>query len=382
MTYSSPSRLRDSTMKKLQQQFNIVDCFDFVQYDADPENFYRWCAKWKDYVFGPKDRILILNIDCDFYTGTQTVPVGNNNWNFFSCCVKFQLPTEFFLYFSASYGQHQEVNYICQQLHLTPPAIMESICIPLLTAETNIESIDYNIDSIKKHYVCLNRMMRSHRAMLLCYLDHHQLLQDGLVSYNFTKVKQPDSLSYTNSDVINNDVVFRITQPFHRINDFFSRTKSDVEIYDTYSKKFVGQSQFVDIDTHGLPISEFQPPILQQGLICLVTESVFEYPYAYISEKTIKSILSRRPFVVLSSPGTLRDLRSLGFKTFDKMWNEDYDLISNASDRLSAVVKVMQYICQQNIRNLAKQVEDIVDYNYQHYMNNFVNDDHIRWYNV
>jgi len=378
---SSPSRLRDSTMKKLQQRFNIVDCFDFIQYDADPENFYRWCAEWKDYVFGPKDRILILNIDCDFYTGTQTMPVGNNNWNFFACCSKFQLPTEFFLYFSASYGQHQEVNYICQQLNLTAPAVMESICIPLLTAETNIQPVDYNIDLIKKHYVCLNGIQRLHRTMLLCYLEHYELMDKGLVSFNFTTTKQPPGLTYSNS-AVNDAIVFRTTQPFSRINDFFTRSKLDFEIYDKYANQFLGQSRYIDAGTHELSVAEFQPPILQHGLITLVTESVFEYPYAYISEKTIKAMLSLRPFVVLSSPGTLKDLQSLGFKTFNSIWNEDYDLISNASERLLAVIKLMQDLCRQDIRKLALEVEDIVKYNYQHYMDNFVNNDHIRWYNV
>jgi hypothetical protein len=368
-------------MQDLQQRFNIVDCFDFVQYDADPKNFYQWCALWKDYKFEPNDRILILNIDCDFYTGTQTVPVGNNNWNFFACCSKFLLPTEFFIYFSASYGQHHEVNYICQQLNLVPPAVMESICIPVLTAET-VQPINYNIDLIQKHYVCLNGVQRLHRTMLLCYLEHYQLMQQGLVSFNFTTAKESSGLTYPNTTDVDDSIIFRITEPFSRLNDFFTRSKLDFKMYDDYANKFLGQSQFVDAGTHEFAISEFQPPVLQHGLITLVTESVFEYPYAYISEKTIKAMLSLRPFVVLSSPGTLKDLQSLGFKTFNDIWNEDYDLISNSSERLSAVIKLMQDLCQQDIRKLALEVEAIVKYNYQHYMDNFVNKDHIRWYNV
>lgn len=377
MSYSL-NRIRQSTIINLQKKYNIVDYFDFIQYDKDPLNFYRWCSRWKDYVFNPDDRILILNTDCDYYTGTQQVPVGNNEWNFFSCCAKFQLPTEFFLYFTTSFGKHQEVNHVCQLLNLTPPAVIESFCIPLLAPEKDIEPIAFNQNLIQKHYVCLNGVQRLHRTLLLCYLKENNLFDQGFISYNFSNTKQGEQ-HHLDDPVIDNDIIFRTTQPVSRMNDFFSRSVEDFEIYRNHASNFLNQSLTIDSDYN---ISEFQPAVLQQGLISLVTESVFEYPYTYISEKTIKAILTKRPFVLLSSPGSLNELERLGFKTFNTVWSEEYDRIKNESNRLADVVNLMKTLCQQDIQELANQVQDIVEYNYQHYIDNFTNNDHLRWYNA
>jgi len=46
----------------------------------------------------------------------------------------------------------------------------------------------------------------------------------------------------------------------------------------------------------------------------------------FITEKTMKPIALRHPFVSLSCPGTLRLLKKSGFETFENLFDESYDL--------------------------------------------------------
>ncbi len=57
-----------------------------------------------------------------------------------------------------------------------------------------------------------------------------------------------------------------------------------------------------------------------------------------LSEKTFKPIAFRHPFLIWGEMGTLARLKSLGFETFDNLFDESYDDISNYKQRLDAVV--------------------------------------------
>jgi len=57
-----------------------------------------------------------------------------------------------------------------------------------------------------------------------------------------------------------------------------------------------------------------------------------------ISEKTFKALAFYHPFLIWGEPGSLQHLKNLGFETFDNMFDESYDTISNSVDRLKALV--------------------------------------------
>jgi hypothetical protein len=70
----------------------------------------------------------------------------------------------------------------------------------------------------------------------------------------------------------------------------------------------------------------------------IVTETVFNYPYPYISEKTLRPIASKRMFIVLGAQGILNLLHQKGFVTFPDILDENYDSIDDAKKRFFAVV--------------------------------------------
>lgn len=77
----------------------------------------------------------------------------------------------------------------------------------------------------------------------------------------------------------------------------------------------------------------------------IVTESVFDYPYPYITEKTLRPIACKRMFFMVGAAGTLALLRDLGFQTFDDIMDHAYDSITDASTRFLAVMAAVEQFC-------------------------------------
>ena len=381
-------KLRKETIDELESKFNLIDCFDFHYHNYDPPSFYEWCSKWKDHTFAPNDRIIVLNLDSNYYAESQ---ISNSNWNFFSCCAHFGLPTQFFIYFTASYAMHKEIFSACHTFNLLTPTVVESIFKPGFTPESTVPlmDIDYSADAVKKHYISLNGLQRSHRILLLCHLAERGLLDKGYITFNFA-TKDKDSKAFTGDKSTQTDIhlALRTTVPFTSVNDHFKKSILDQTLLNTHANTFSNQNQPLSI--YGIDdqeyvklllIKDFNPHCLKYGLVYLITESIFDYPTVGISEKTIKAIVNKRPFVSLTSPNTLVKLRDLGFKTFDSFWSEGYDTVQDASQRLSAVVDVMEYICQQDLSKLARDLKDTVEYNFNHYRDNYAQGAHNEWYN-
>jgi hypothetical protein len=112
----------------------------------------------------------------------------------------------------------------------------------------------------------------------------------------------------------------------------------------------------------------------QQSFLHVVSETVFDYPHIFFSEKSVKPIIAQRPFVLLGSPGCLHNLKRLGFKTFNQYWDESYDTIVDPAERMLAVVDVIDFVCSKSITELQQMcvsMKNILDYNLNYYINEF-----------
>lgn len=101
----------------------------------------------------------------------------------------------------------------------------------------------------------------------------------------------------------------------------------------------------------------------------IVTETCFEYPYPFITEKTLKNILSKRPFIILGPAGILDILKQKGFKTFSKIVNEEYDNEKNHKQRFEMVCSSIKSFTTQPIEKVRQDVEsisDVLEHNFQH----------------
>lgn len=118
--------------------------------------------------------------------------------------------------------------------------------------------------------------------------------------------------------------------------------------------------------------------ICQPAFLHIVTESVFDYPSVFYTEKSIKPIMFKRPFVLLSSPGSLKNLRTMGFQTFDQWWSEDYDNIQDPVDRLVAVMNIVKSICKlsiEQVQDLCLDMQSVLEHNFNFYRDCFYDRD-------
>jgi hypothetical protein len=98
----------------------------------------------------------------------------------------------------------------------------------------------------------------------------------------------------------------------------------------------------------------------------LVTETVFDYPYSFRTEKIWKPIAMGHPFLVVANAGYYRDLHRLGFKTFGHVIDESFDLIDDNQARLDRIVAVIEDLCRQNLASFLEECYNVCKYNQQH----------------
>ena len=101
-----------------------------------------------------------------------------------------------------------------------------------------------------------------------------------------------------------------------------------------------------------------------------VTETVFEGRRHHLTEKTFKPICLGMPFVLASTAGSLEYLRDYGFKTFDTLWDESYDLELDDQWRMYKIAQVLKNLddmSNQQRQELFEHAIPIVKHNYDHF---------------
>ena len=98
----------------------------------------------------------------------------------------------------------------------------------------------------------------------------------------------------------------------------------------------------------------------------LVTETVFDYPYSFRTEKLWKPVAIGHPFIVASSCGYYRDLHKLGFRTFGHLIDESFDLVDNNQQRLEHIARVVENVCSQDLPSFITATQETCKYNQEH----------------
>jgi hypothetical protein len=98
----------------------------------------------------------------------------------------------------------------------------------------------------------------------------------------------------------------------------------------------------------------------------LVTETVFDYPYSFRTEKIWKPIAMGHPWIAVANAGYYRDMRNLGFQTFDQLIDESFDQIEDSQKRIERIAEVVKDLCNQNLDEFLASAQTICKYNQQH----------------
>jgi hypothetical protein len=79
-----------------------------------------------------------------------------------------------------------------------------------------------------------------------------------------------------------------------------------------------------------------------------------------INEKLFKPIICLQPFIILGEPELLKSLHELGYKTFDKWINEDYDLMLDDNERLEFIVNEVKRLNSLSYDELTEMLSEML----------------------
>ena len=220
------------------------------------------------------------------------------------------------------------------------------ISLPFFLGDSWVYSQPIKERKFKKHFLFLNASPKKHRVLLYKSYKDAGLLENMYYTFN------PNAQN-----------LFDTSPLMTEISKKYPNTKK----LESDSKLEVGNMHQV--------LKEYYDSFCN-----IVTESHFfkdseHYPYAtFITEKTDKCITAGQPFIVASTPFFLKKLKSMGFKTFDKWWDESYDEIEDDYERLKAIEKLTKDISKWSLdkcNTIFKEMIPILRHNQLHLVDNF-----------
>tara|TARA_A100001015_G_scaffold54848_1_gene60220 strand:- start:499 stop:1434 length:936 start_codon:yes stop_codon:yes gene_type:complete len=107
--------------------------------------------------------------------------------------------------------------------------------------------------------------------------------------------------------------------------------------------------------------------IYNQTQYSAMIETVTHNDFAMFSEKEAKPIIAKRPFIIFGSMRHLEAFRSLGFRTFDTVIDESYDLIDDRHQRWSAALESMHKLSLSDPVDVYRRLADVLEHNKRHF---------------
>lgn len=212
----------------------------------------------------------------------------------------------------------------------------------ILDYEENLTAADsgqgiYHKTHKPYQYLCLNGRGRPHRADLLRKLRARSLLDNAL---------------WTNLDSGNGSV--QTLPPEYEVPRYSNNATTD-----HYVKFELFNNEWGEIYLHPAPYID--------TYFSLVTETVFDIPYSFRTEKTWKPIVMGHPWITVANAGFYRDMHNLGFRSYSHLIDESFDSIENGEDRLDRIVDIVKDLCRQDLAAFLKECYNTSKYNQHHH---------------
>lgn len=111
---------------------------------------------------------------------------------------------------------------------------------------------------------------------------------------------------------------------------------------------------------------------LYKDLFCeIVCETYFSGKTFQITEKTLRPMLYKKPFIVQGPKHFIKNLKLLGFKTFDQWWDEGYDQDHHDS-RYKTITNNIKWISSQTPATITEwfnEMQPTLEHNYNTVLN-------------
>lgn len=195
----------------------------------------------------------------------------------------------------------------------------------------NDKIVEFKPADKNKYFLSFNRQPREHRVLLGYLLWNNKLLDKGKVS-----LKLPKQVNH-------------LTENLHPKHFSLNRYKK------LHSITPITIDQPLDTNlANSLPTN-----LYEQTFISIVTETLTCNGSIFFSEKIWKPISIGHPFILIGNPNSLKYLKELGFKTFDKWIDESYDSITNMNDKVAFVVNEVAKLTRFSEKELISMRQDM-----------------------
>jgi hypothetical protein len=170
------------TLSILSKYFKVDCVFDLVTYDDNMEALYQELAQLKQESYDTNYRFVFLHFDSEYYLNLDQP--GFTLINLQRILDRLDIPNYFCIVVS-----QQDLSKQLEQVRVSESS--DDVAIACITgclhtwvyfdADPNLAIAQ---DQILKKYISLNRIRRFHRRALVAHLQHENLLEQGIVSYN------------------------------------------------------------------------------------------------------------------------------------------------------------------------------------------------------
>ncbi len=211
---------------------------------------------------------------------------------------------------------------------------------------TNNDTSEFlNYDDKKYHFLSFNQYIHHHRAKIISEVFKNDLQDKFLISFNpkFYETLGPARYDYENQ-------------------------LRDMGFWDEYQHVLTLPEHKVDFETtlriSGYGFEDTTP--YKKSAISLISDTIFFKKSGFISEKIFKPIMYLQPFLIAGPPHYLKEIRNMGFKTFDGLMDERYDDEEDDMKRLTMIIDEIKRISSIPIEELKiklKDIENILIYN-------------------
>lgn len=195
-----------------------------------------------------------------------------------------------------------------------------------------------NIDSL---YLNLNGKDRNHRCMFMDYLCKFDLIKDGINTWK--KENTPWN--------------FKCWEPKKMSIDEYHEQKY---IHQVHTKNLLNVNNLVDIITETMPIMRHS-----------------NKEYLFYTEKTYRSILFGKPFLILGSRNQNKKLAGYGFKLFNSIFDYDFDSEDSIKHRCLGIIENLYSLKKGDYNQIRESVIDSITSNIEIAKNIVYNDDNI-----
>ena len=226
-----------------------------------------------------------------------------------------------------------------------------------LNKNKSIETSNYlELNPNSKLFVTYNKAFHFHRLALLDSLNKKNLFDVSYHSFDLQK---------SNTDLF--DSQLNIFKKFNEglLSDNFDDLIASLPILIENDED---KNKYSRYDFYGQIMIDYH---YENSFMSVVTETLYKSGTVYFSEKTFKPIYQCQPFLLVSSKGSLKKLKDLGYQTFDRWWDESYDECDDYIERVDKITDILVKLKSKSfdeLKTMKQEMKSLLIDNY----NNFI----------